>query len=180
MIFFPVVAVSTFLLIVALVVSHVRARRATHITWDELVAKIQPIESDAVAAIALDHLTPTKNQLQFEPEELWKLVDGLDGLQRMKENATVLIALAVFAERWNFDEGAIVAQRMRRDGLALRRAVRTIEWGIYGQVWLNLSTTTQPFRLQEAVASYYLMKQRLLALYETSHAGLYPRLAQAL
>jgi hypothetical protein len=98
----------------------------------------------------------------------------------MKENATVLIALAVFAERWNFNEGAIVAQRMRRDGLALRRAVRAIEWGIYRQVWLNLTTTTQPFRLHEAVASYYLMKQRLLALYETSHAGLHPRLAQAL
>jgi hypothetical protein len=74
MIFFTVVAAVTSLLIVASVVSHVRARRATNMTWDELVAKIQPVESDAVAAIALDHLTPTKNQLQFEPEELWKLV----------------------------------------------------------------------------------------------------------
>jgi hypothetical protein len=180
MIFLTVVAVVTSLLIVASVVSHVRARRATNMTWEELVAKIQAVESDAVATVALDHLAPTKNQLQFEPEELWKLVGGLDGLQRMKENATVLIALAVFAERWNFNEGVIVAQRMRRDGLALRRAVRAIEWGIYRQVWLNWNTTTQPFRLQEAAASYYLMKQRLLALYETSHAGLYPRLAQAL
>jgi hypothetical protein len=29
-------------------------------------------------------------------------------------------------------------------------------------------------------SSYYLMRQRLLVLYETNHAGLYPRLAEAL
>jgi hypothetical protein len=37
-----------------------------------------------------------------------------------------------------------------------------------------------PFYIHEASAAYYLMRQRLLALYETSHAGLLPRLSAAL
>ena len=37
-----------------------------------------------------------------------------------------------------------------------------------------------PFHLQEATSAYYLMRERLLALYETSHAGRYERLAAAL
>jgi hypothetical protein len=43
------------------------------------------------------------------------MIGGLKGIQR-KNNADVLIAFAVFAERWNFHEGVIVAERMRRDG----------------------------------------------------------------
>jgi hypothetical protein len=37
-----------------------------------------------------------------------------------------------------------------------------------------------PFNVHEAASAYYLMRQRLLALYETSHAGLYPALAAVL
>ncbi|GAC1356870.1 MAG: hypothetical protein NVSMB3_03350 [Acidobacteriaceae bacterium] len=161
---------------VGLLLSHVRAHRVTVCSWQELVAKIQPVQSEGVTRVALDHLVPTKNQLELEPADMWELVGGLDGLQRMSENATVLIALAAHAEQWNHDEGVIVAERMRRDGLAVKRAVRSIQVAMFfrvGQVGV-------PFQLHEAAGSYYLMKQRLLALYETSHAGLYPRLAEAL
>jgi len=37
-----------------------------------------------------------------------------------------------------------------------------------------------PLNAQEASSSYYLMRQRLLALYETSHICRYPALAAAL
>jgi hypothetical protein len=37
-----------------------------------------------------------------------------------------------------------------------------------------------PFHVQEAASAYYLMRRRLLALYETSHVGRYSRLAAAL
>jgi len=39
-----------------------------------------------------------RNQLRIEPEEMWNLLGGLEGLKRMQENATVLIALAAYAE----------------------------------------------------------------------------------
>ncbi len=160
----------------SLLLSHVRARRVTACDWNDLVAKIQPVPSEGLTRVALDHLVPTKNQLELEPADMWDLVGGLDGLQRMSDNATVLIALAAYAEQWNYDEGVIVAERMRRDGLAVRRSVRSIQAAMF----FHVGQVSVPFQLHEAAGSYYLMKQRLLALYETSHAGLYPRLAQAL
>jgi hypothetical protein len=180
MILSALVASLTCLFIGAALLAHVRASRTTNITWDELVAKIQRVESASIAIVAFDHLNPTKNQLELEPDTIWEMVGRLEGLQRMKENASVLIALAVFVERWNFDEGAIVAERMRRDGLALRRAVRSVEWTLLWRLWRNTASTCLPFHISDAATSYYLMRQRLLALYQTSHAGLYPRLAEAL
>lgn len=166
----------TLLFIASALYSHVRAHRVTSCTWEELVAKIQPLSSEGITAVALDYLAPTKNQLKLEPEEMWDLVGGLEGVQRMKANATVLIALAAYAERWSHDEGIVVAERMRRDGLAVRRAVRSIELAMLFRIGL----LRVPFHLHDAAGSYYLMKQRLLALYETSHVGLYPHLAQSL
>lgn len=161
---------------ISLLLSHVRAHRVTNCTWNDLVGKLQPVPSEGMTRVALDHLVPTKNQLELEPADMWDMVGGLEGLQRMSDNAAVLIALAAHAEQWNYDEGVIVAERMRRDGLAVHRAVRSIQVAMF----FHIGQVRIPFQLHEAAGSYYLMKQRLLALYETSHAGLYPRLAQAL
>ena len=180
MILFAIVASMTCLFVVASVKAHARARRATNVSWNGLMAKIQSVDSVAIATIALDHLAPTKNQLELKPDAIWQMIGGLKGLQRMKDNADVLIAFAVFAERWNFHEGVIVAERMRRDGLALRRAVRSIERGLFLKNILNMRMIRLAFDLHDAAASYYLMRQRLLALYETSHGRLHPYLAQAL
>jgi hypothetical protein len=180
MILFAAVASFTWLFIIAAAVAHSRARQLTNASWEELVATIQPVASESITTVALDYLAPSKHQIEIEPHEIWELIGGLEGLQRMKKNATVLIALAVFAERWNFGEGVIVAERMRRDGLALRRAVRSIEWGLWIQYLFRTHSLRLPFHLHEAAASYYLMRQRLLALYEASHAGRYHRLAAAL
>ena len=167
----------TVAIAVALVWSRVRAHRISKCTWDQLVARIQPVGSEGVTVVALDHLAPAKNQLRIEPEEMWNLLGGLEGLKRMQENATVLIALAAYAERWNYCESVIVAERMRRDALAVRRAVRAIRRSSHLRPWLTIANVRLPFLLHDAAGSYYLMRQRLLALYETSHAGRYPRLA---
>ena len=87
----------------------------------------------------------------------------------MRANSDVLVALATYAQRWNL-EGLVVAERMRRDGLALRRAVVGIGLGMtcgYGKRRVSSY-------VHEAASAYYLMRLRLLALYETSHAARYP------
>jgi len=160
----------------ALAYSYVSANRLANCTWDELLAKLHPIESDGVVMVALNHLAPSKNQLDLQPEAMWKLVGGLEGLQHMRENGRILIALASYVERWNFDEGVIIAERMRRDGLQLRRSVARIML----ETSLGMKHIRIPFYLHEAASSYYLMRQRLLVLYETNHAGLYPRLVEIL
>jgi hypothetical protein len=171
-----IIAMFACLLGAALLHSYVSAHRLARCTWNELVEKLHPIPADGVMTVALDHLVPSKDQLGLQPEAMWSMLGGLEGLQRMRENGRILIALAAYVERWNYEEGVIIAERMRRDGLQLRRSVTRIML----ETFLGMQQVRIPFYLQEAASSYYLMRQRLLALYEANHSGLYPRLAEVL
>jgi len=163
-----------------LVVLFVRgAHKKNHLadaSWDQLVGRLASVPIEGVAKVATDYLQPRKGQLAIGTDEMWFLIGEEEGLRRMQANAEVLIALAAFASQWNFQESVIVAERMRRDGLVLRRAVRKLSFGLaFGK-----AQATGPFYVQEAASAYWLMRERLLALYQTSHAGRYPRLAGAL
>jgi hypothetical protein len=166
-----------------LAVTAVRSQRSalklSKRSWNELVEGLQFVDSRGLSLVARDYLDPRKGQIDLQPEEIWTLLGGEEGLRTMLVNADRLIALAAFAQQWNLDESVIVAERMRRDGLRLRRAVRRIRLGMMSQVFTGRHWVEVPFQLQEAASAYYLMRQRLLALYETSHIGLYPQLAKA-
>ena len=149
--------------------------------WNDLLGKIQPI-SLAVTTLGDEYLNPTPNQLGPEPVDIWRSLGGLEGIRRMRRNARILIALAAFAKRWNFTESVIVKERMRQDALHLQRATLQV---ILRTVFRASRNAGVPpgrgvFYLHDAVGAYHLMTKRLLALYRTSHAGLYPRLAEVL
>ena len=174
----PIVLLLIFVavLIGALLYSQIAAYRLKRCTLDELLAMLQPVPREGLTAIALDNLHPKKHQLRMDPSEMWAQLGGLDALCTMRENANVLLALAGYVERWNYDEGVIVTERMRRDAVQLRRAVFHLRL----EMFLHSRRFRMPFYIHEAASAYYLMTQRLLALYETNHAGLYPRLAEVL
>lgn len=168
----------SFLVLLAggLVYSQICASRLRSTTWEDLVSRMQPMHSRGLEIVALDNLQPKANQLQLEPEHLWGLIGGKEGLLRMRANADLLIALAAYVQRWNFEEGVIVTERMRHDAVQLRRAIFRLRIDMI----VRRSQIRAPFYIHQAASSYYLMTRRLLALYETSHAGLLPRLAEAL
>ena len=170
------------LLFAAAVRSRVSAIALNHQNWQSLVSRLQQLNFQAVAIVARDYLEPHKGQLSLEADEIWSLVGGYEGLRRMRENAQIMLGLAAYAQQWNFEEGVIVAERMRRDALRLRWAVDRMEIrrGLRRLLAGRRFRALAPFDFHEAAACYYLMRQRLLALYETSHAGLYPVLAAAL
>jgi len=144
--------------------------------WDELVAMLEPLHAGGLELVARDHIEPRQNQIRLEPGEMWQLLGGREGLRRMKANADIMVALAGYASRWNLVEAAIVAERMRQDAILLRRALFRIQVDSL----LHRRPLRLPFYLQQAASSYYLMQRRLLCLYETTHAGLRPRLVAAL
>lgn len=155
-------------------------RRKSHelqsATWEELISRIKQVPPAGIEQVALDILQPQANQLRLEPADMWNLLGGIEGLRSMKQNAQILIALAAYVRRWNFEEAVIVSERMRRDAVGLKRAVFHIETEMFlHSRWLRV-----PFYMHEAAAAYYLMSKRLLALYETSHVGLLPRLREVL
>ncbi len=145
-------------------------------TWEQLAGQLEGVPMMGITKVALDYLQPTKGQLAIQTDEMWQLVGGAEGLKRMQTNAKILLQLAAFAEQWNRQESIIVGERMRREAQTLRRAVGKIHRGL---IW-GYGRSTGPFCVQEATSTYYLMRQRLLALYETSHVGRHARLSIAL
>lgn len=174
---------AAFLLAVKLSRSLFSTALQARMDWKDIVAKLQPVNLEGMGIVARDFLEPSRDQLKLDPNEIWSLVGGWEGLKRMRANAELMLALAAHTQRWNFEESVIVAERMRRDAIKLRRAAKHIEFQMKPHLmrflpqryWFNV-----PFEVHEAASAYYLMRQRLLALYETSHSGLYPRLAAAL
>jgi hypothetical protein len=98
----------------------------------------------------------------------------------MSQNAEIMLTLAAYAQQWNFEEAVIVTERMRQDAALLRRAVRSVGLGMIPIRLLRRFQFTVPLHAQEASSAYYLMRQRLLSLYETSHECRYPMLAAIL
>jgi len=169
-----------FGLIAAAFQSQRKVIRLTERGWNDLLAKLEQVEFVGLQAVAKDYLDPRASQIKMEPQELWTLLGGYEGLRRMRVNADLMLALAAHAQDWNFDEATIVAERMRLDAARLRRAMWRIELGCLQYFALRRFWMRMPIQAQEAAAAYYLMRQRLLSLYASSHAGLYPRLAEAL
>jgi hypothetical protein len=169
------VAVFLFLAF-GLVRTQLSARRLSTLSWEDLLAKLEPVETDGITALAVEYLNPGNLQMEIKPDDIWNMIGCAEGLSRMRANSDVLIALATYAQRWNLDEGAIVAEQMRRDGMALRRAVVGIGLGMTCGYGKGRVTSY----VHEAASAYYLMRLRLLALYKTSPAGRYPSLAAAL
>ncbi len=147
--------------------------------FDSLLADLAPVDLHGLRCVARDYLDPKREQISMEPAIIWQLLGGELGLHRMLANANLLLAMAALASQWNEEEGVIVGERMRRDALRLRSAVRQIKFGMLSQLVTGRHWISVPFQLQEAASAYYLMRQRLLALYETSHIALLPQLAQA-
>ncbi len=148
--------------------------------WQDLLARVQQVDLQGVTIVALDYLHPQYDQTSIQPAALWKLVGDHQGLRRMSANADLMLALAAHAQHWNFDEAVIVSERMRRDALRLRRAVSKIEFGFLPFSFLRGFYVRTPFHIQEAAAAYYLMRQRLMALYASSHSGRLPALSAVL
>jgi len=164
----------------AVIVDRRASSKLALLDWKDLVAGLHRLNMAELSAVATDYLTPRRGQIDMEPKEIWESLGGYEGLKRMRENAEIMLALAAYAQRWNFEEAVIVTERMRLDAASLRRAVRHVEIGMVPASLLRHFRLTLPLHAQEASSAYYLMRQRLLALYETSHISRYPTLAAAL
>jgi len=144
--------------------------------WEDIVSQIQPMHEKGLAIVAKDHLDPKGRELRLEPADIWQLLGGREGLERMRKNADLFVCLAAYVQRWNFEEAVIVAERIRQDSIIVKRAIFRIRL----QMMLKAGSPRIPFHVQQAAASYYLMTQRLLALYETCQYVRYPALVAAM
>ncbi len=134
-----------------------KSRILTRQNWDEIIARLQPTGAIEIMAIALEHLNPEQLAVRTDPSTRLADIGGPRGVQRMRRNGDLLIALAAQAERWNPEATRSLVTQMRRDGSELRQAA----------FWLSLHVQDIHFDigsayLQQAAAAYYRMIYRLL------------------
>ena len=151
-------------------------RKLARLTWEDMLAMIEPIELEGLQTVAESYLLPGKDQLRLEPNQMWDMVGRVEGIRRLKANAQVMLNLAIFAESWNEEESPIISEMIRRDAVRLNKAVVRIQLALL----FRIPFIRAPFHLQEAASAYYLIRGRLLGLYQNSHIALVPRLEAAL
>jgi hypothetical protein len=138
-----------------------RARRSSRNAWMLLMQRLKPIDREKFAAVALDLLEERDSDRQLDPETIFDMIGGMQGMDALEENCDVLIDLATYVQKWYPD-----ALQLSEE---LRLNAREIKWHI-GR--LRAASKTGHLRDQfsmygqRAVATYYLMTRSLLVLYE--------------
>ncbi len=116
-----------------------------------------------------------KGARTLEPAQIWKLVGGLEGLEVLEANCTVLIDLAFYVQLW-YPEALVVAEQ-------LRLSAREIEWHVgrlKGAQKTGKLESAFAMYAQPAVATYYLMTRQILALYEQGSIAMLTELRDVL
>ncbi|HLH36145.1 MAG TPA: hypothetical protein VKX41_15850 [Alloacidobacterium sp.] len=177
------VSIAAFLVSMAAIAvrSYRRGRRASGTDWEHLLKRLQVVNHNSVAEVALDIIDESGQRRRddgsaaLDSERIWELIGGLQGLEVLKANCEVLIELAFYVQQW-YPDALVVAEQ-------LRLSAREIEWNVDR---LNGANRTGKLKsafamyAQPAVAAYYLMTRRLLALYEQGDLPMLPDLRRAL
>jgi hypothetical protein len=138
-----------------------RARRTSRSNWNALLSRLKPIDRDTFAAVALDLLEDQEGHPQLEPDRIFAMIGGMDGLDALEQNCDVLVDLATYVQRW-YPEALELAEDLRLNS-------REIKWHIgrlRGASQTGHLREQFPLYAQKAVATYYLMTRSLLVLYE--------------
>jgi hypothetical protein len=160
---------------------HRRAHRTSSGSWEQLLARLSFMDRDGVAQIALNYADESgrrrteDSDVELEPSQIWKLIGGLEGLEVLEKNCHVLIDMAFFVQQW-YPEALVLAEELRLNA-------REIEWHVErlrgaakaGNLELSFASYAQP-----AIAKYYLMTRRVLALYEQGNLPMLADLQRAI
>jgi hypothetical protein len=139
----------------------VRARRASRTTWMALLGRLKRIDRDKVASVALDLLEEREGASQLDPDGIFEMIGGMEGLGALEQNCDVLIDLAAYVQKW-YPEALGISEELRLNS-------REIKWHIgrlRGASQTGHLYEQFPIYAQRAVATYYLMTRSLLVLYE--------------
>jgi hypothetical protein len=178
-----VAAMGTFVVALISVAGYYYSRglRSSEASWEGLLARLARIDRDNIAQVALDLVDESgrprrsEDAASLEPSQLWRLIGGLEGLELLEANSEVLIDMAFYLQQW-YPEAIVIAERLRLDARELKWHVSRLK-GAAQKGNLQISF---PFYAQHAVATYYVMTQRVLGLYEAGNVSMFAELQKAL
>jgi hypothetical protein len=154
---------------------HRRRKKYPYGDWESILKRLTSVDRESVALIARDLVDESgqrrtdEDNFDLDPSQIWPLIGGLKGLEVLEHNCVVLVDLVFYVQQWYPEALAITEQ--------LRMNAREIEWHVNRLKAAEKTGRLQasfPDYAQRAVATYYLMTRRVLALYEQ---GNFPGLA---
>lgn len=177
------IAIAIFLIVLVGIAarSFRRVNNSSEKDWEQLLKRLTVVDRNSIAEVALDIIDesgePRRDERSaiLEPEQIWKLVGGLKGLEVLESNCVVLVDLASYVQRW-YPEALVVAEQ-------LRLSAREIAWHLErlkGAQKTGKLESAFAMYAQRAVATYYLMTRRVLALYEQGSVAMLADLEKAL
>jgi hypothetical protein len=136
--------------------------------WDELLKRLAPLDHQNLERIAADPAAQSDQDIQWvetmSPEDIWRLLGGMHGIEVMEKNCSVLVDLVFYVQQW-YPEALLIAEKLRLNA-------REVEWHI-GRLKATAKSGRPPAAaaeyLQQAVAIYYQMTREVLALYEQAN-----------
>ena len=146
---------------------HRRNQKAPYGNFEALLKKLSTVDRDNIALIARDLVDASgqrrtdEDDLDLDPSQIWPLIGGLKGLEVLEGNCAVLVDLVFYVQQW-YPEALAIAEQLRLNA-------HEIEWHV-----ARLKDVAKTGKLesssadnaQRAVATYYLMTRRVLAVYE--------------
>jgi len=142
-----------------------RIRKSANAGWEDLLKRLIAIDHSRVDAVALDAIEPSGARRtdplarELEPDRIWELLGGLEGVERLEANSRVLVDMASYLQR-SYPEAAAAAEE-------LRLQARELEWHV-GRLRMAAEQGSLEFHIgtyaQNAAIAYYLMEQRLQTL----------------
>jgi hypothetical protein len=136
--------------------------------WEDLLKRLRPLDYDNLALIAQDPtLEPDQHahdEEAIDPEEIWRLLGGMRGLEVMEKNCEVLVDMVFYMQQW-YPEVLLIAEQLRLNA-------REVEWHIgrlraAAKAGKRRSATAD--YVQRAVAIYFQMSREVLSLYEQAN-----------
>ncbi len=137
--------------------------------------ELKPVRTEGITLAALECSNGSGWQPGVDPDELWTMIGGWDGLKQMQTNTEVLLALASQAKAWNLGGSTLVAEQMQSEAIDMRRTAMRLK---LGRICGYYKKHTAVY-VQETACAYYDISERLLALYETSPSRRYGQLTAA-
>ncbi len=182
MITFLLVAGSVCAVLIAVAVYYLWQRAQTSKrSWEQLMARLIAVDRDGIATVALDAIEPSGRRRtdelarELKPEQIWRLLGGLDGVEVLEKNSHILIEIAVHLQRW-YPEAAAIAEE-------LRLQARELEWHV-GRLRMAADKGQLEFHFashaQSATIDYYLMTQQLRAFHRKSKLPMFADLEKAI
>jgi hypothetical protein len=136
--------------------------------WDELLKRLAPLDHENIERIATDPAAQPDQDIQcvetMNPQDIWRLLGGMRGIEVMEKNCSVLVDLVFYVQQW-YPEALLIAEQLRLNA-------REVEWHI-GRLKATAKSGRPPAAaaeyLQQAVAIYFQMTREVLALYEQAN-----------